>query len=292
MRSMTGYGHGKADTPTSHIEVSVRCINGRYFEPRFHFPRELLEYEADLKKVLQANIARGTVDVFVVRKVKWNTIESKIVVHKELVMQYHNALKNLAKIVKSKYDPHIELIARLPDVLKVESIERVSDHEKKALLKAMEMACKACAQERKREGQSIRGDLDRLLKDLESQVKQIASIRDEVNTQIQGKLELKMKAKLPNMEIDPQRMSQEVAMLLEKSDINEELVRLAEHVKNYRHLLSQDEPLGKKLDFYTQELLREVNTIGSKSSVSRLTQIVVEAKTIIERLREQVQNVE
>lgn len=289
---MTGYGHGKADTPTSHIEVSVRSINGRYFEPRFHFPRELLEYEADLKKILQSNIARGTVDVFVVRKVKWNTVESKINVHKDLVHQYHSALQTLAKLVKGKYDPHVELIARLPDVLRVETTEKVSDHEKKALLKAMETACKACATERKREGHSIRGDLDRLLKDLESQVKKIGSIRDEVNQQIHSKLEQKMKAKLPNVEIDPQRLSQEVAILLEKSDINEELVRLFEHVKNYRHLLSQDEPLGKKLDFYTQELLREVNTIGSKSSVSQLTQIVVEAKTIIERLREQVQNVE
>lgn len=289
---MTGYGHGKADTPTSHIEVSVRSINGRYFEPRFHFPRELLEYESDLKKTLQAHIARGTVDVFVVRKVKWDTIESRIVVHKELVQQYHSALQTLGKLVRAKYDPHVELLARLPDVLKVETFEKVSDQEKKSLMKAMEQACKACANERKREGQSIRGDLERLLKDLETQVKKIGSIRDEVNQTIQSKLEAKMKAKLPGVELDSQRLSQEVAILLEKSDINEELVRLAEHVKNYRHLLSQDQPLGKKLDFYTQELLREVNTIGSKSSVSQLTQIVVEAKTIIERLREQVQNVE
>lgn len=292
MRSMTGYGQGKADTPTSHIEVSIRSINGRYFEPRFHFPRELLEYEADLKKVLQNNIARGTVDVFVIRKVKWSSVESKIAVHKDLVHQYHTALQSLAKLVKAKYDPHVELIARLPDVLRVETSERVSEHEKKALLKAMETACKACSVERKREGQSIRGDLERLLKELEVQVKKIGSIRDDVNTQIQSKLEQKMKARFPSVEVDPQRLSQEVAILLEKSDINEELVRLNEHVKNYRHLLSQEEPLGKKLDFYTQELLREVNTIGSKSSVSQLTQIVVEAKTIIERLREQVQNVE
>lgn len=292
MKSMTGFGHGKADTSQSHIEVSVRSINGRFFEPRFHLPREILALEGELKKILQSYFARGTMDVFVVRKVKWHSVPSKIVVNNKLVSEYHSALKTLAKLLKGTYDPHVELIARFPDVLRVETSEGVSGQETKALLKAMDQACKACSQERKREGSSIRHDLERLLKDLEGCVRTISEIREEVNQQIHAKLEQKLKSKLSDVDLDPARLSQEVVFVLEKSDINEEVVRLREHAKNYRHILSQDEPLGKKLDFYTQELLREVNTIGSKSSVSRLTQIVVEAKTIIERLREQVQNVE
>src|SRR5690606_14477481 len=116
--------------------------------------------------------------------------------------------------------------------------------------------------------------------------------RDQVNAQLRQRLDQRLKARVVAPEIEPQRIGQEVALLLEKSDINEELVRLQEHMKNYKNLLAATGPLGKKLDFYTQELLREVNTIGSKSSVSELTHIVVEAKTIIERMREQVQNVE
>lgn len=296
MKSMTGFGHGQTDTAQSHIEISVRAINGRFFEPRFHLPRELLHVESDLKKILQNHFSRGTVDVFVVRKVKWQSVQSQIVVNKKLVDEYHRALQGLAKILRGKYDPQVEMLARFPDVLRVESNDMVSAQEAKAVLKAMDHACKACSQEKKREGSSIRHDLDRLLKDLEAQVKVIGEIREEVNQQIHAKMEQKLKSKLSAVEgaahLDPVRLSQEVLFVLEKSDINEELVRLREHIKNYRHLLGQDEPLGKKLDFYTQELLREVNTIGSKSSVSRLTQIVVEAKTIIERLREQVQNVE
>ena len=169
MKSMTGYGTGKSQSALSQIEVSVRSVNGRFLETRFHLPREFVGLESDLKKVIAKHFDRGTLDIFVSRKIK---------------------------------------------------------------------------------------------------------------------------AKLSGVEIDSARISQEVVIQLEKSDINEEISRLKEHTKNYRHLLSEAGAQGKKLDFYTQELLREVNTIGSKSSVSKLTQIVVQAKTLIERLREQIQNVE
>jgi uncharacterized protein (TIGR00255 family) len=107
-----------------------------------------------------------------------------------------------------------------------------------------------------------------------------------------SRFEQKIKARLSGVDVDPNRLSQEVVMQVERSDINEEVSRLNEHIRNYKGLLAHNGAIGKKLDFYTQELLREVNTIGSKSSVSKLTQIVVQAKTLIERLREQVQNVE
>lgn len=292
MKSMTGYGHGKVQSVQSLIEVSVRSVNGRFLEPRFHLPREYISFESDLKKILQKNFARGTVDVYVLRRVRWDQVETKINVQKDLVLEYDQAMKLIAKTLKIPFQPHVETIARMPDVLKVETQDSVTGPEKKALLKAMEAACTGCQTERSREGLSLKADMEKILKALEAQVQEILKVREEVNLTLQAKVEAKLKARMPAGDLDAGRLSQEVVFLLEKSDINEELVRLKEHLKNYRSLLQSPLALGKKLDFYTQELLREVNTIGSKSSVSQLTQNVVEAKTLIERLREQVQNIE
>lgn len=289
---MTGYGHGKVQSVQSLIEVSIRSVNGRYLEPRFHLPREYIAFESDLKKTLQKYFSRGTVDIYVLRRVRWDQVKTQILVQKDLVREYNESLKAIAKLLKTSYTPHVEHLVRFPDVLKVETEEVVTGAEKKALVQAMEAACKACQKERNREGQSLKGDLEKLLKSLEAQVNAIHHVREDVNRGLQAKVEQKLKARLSGGEIDPARLGQEVVILLEKSDINEELVRLKEHLKNYRGLLSVPGALGKKLDFYTQELLREINTIGSKSSVSQLTQNVVEAKTLVERLREQVQNIE
>lgn len=198
----------------------------------------------------------------------------------------------MARDLKIRSELHIETIARWPDVIKIDDGNDVPPIEKKALFQAFEKACKACDSERRREGKSLRKDMEDSLASLEKEVSHIQDLREEVNQTLWERFESKIKSKIANLEIDSARLSQEVVMQLEKSDINEELTRLREHTKNYRNLFSESGPQGKKLDFYTQELLREVNTIGSKSSVSKLTQSVVEAKALIERLREQVQNIE
>jgi uncharacterized protein (TIGR00255 family) len=292
MKSMTGFGAGRALSRKSQIEVSLRAVNGRFLETRFHLPREFHPFESDLKKVLERYIERGTVDVFVSRKLKAGESHVKVVLNKDLAQQYFNAYRELSRQLKSKTEIHVESIARLPEVLKIESETDISKDEKKALLEAFEKACRACDLERKREGKSLLKDLEQLLSNLEKEVSEIQAVREEANQGLMQKFEQKIKSRLHGLEIDSSRLSQEVVLQIDKTDINEELTRLREHLKNYRNLLHVSGGLGKKLDFYTQELLREVNTIGSKSSLSKLTQIVVMAKTNIERLREQVQNVE
>lgn len=292
MKSMTGYGLGKVQSASSSIEVSLRAVNGRFLETRFHLPRELIGFESDLKKIIEKYFERGTLDVFISRKVKAGALGNQVTVNKELAKKYYQAYEVLAKELKIKTAFHVETIARLPEVIKIEEASEVSVAEKKALLQAFDKACKACEAERKREGKSLKAELEKLLSQLEDEVSGIQSLREEVNKGLMQRFEQKIKSKLTGVEIDSQRLSQEIVIQLEKSDINEELARLKEHIKNYRQLLQSQETQGKKLDFYTQELLREVNTIGSKSSVSQVTHSVVQAKTFIERLREQVQNVE
>lgn len=292
MKSMTGFGAGRADSSNSQIDVSIRSVNGRYLETRFHLPREFHPFESDLRSILEKYFTRGTLDLFVSRKVKPEQSQSKVVVNRDLAKQYSLAYKQIAKDLKLKNSASVEAIARLPEVIRLESETEVSATEKKALLAAFEKACQNCEKERVREGKSLQKNLQDLLAGLEKEVSEVATVREEANQNLRQRFEQKIQSRLQNIELDPVRVAQEVVMQIEKSDINEELIRLGEHLKNYQNLLKSSDAQGKKLDFYTQELLREVNTIGSKSSLSRLTQIVVDAKTHIERLREQVQNVE
>lgn len=292
MKSMTGFGLGKAQSNHSQIEVSIRAVNGRFFEPRFHLPREYFPFEFELKKMLEKYFERGTIDVFISRKVKPGANLFDVTVNKELARKYFEALKTIAKDLKIRGQYHVETMARMPDVIKLEEVVDLSTVERKTLLQAMLKACQSADKERKREGKSLKTDLEEILDQLEKEVKEINEVREEANQNLLNRFEQKIKSRLTGVDIDSARLSQEVVIQIEKSDINEELTRLKEHIKNYRHLLSASEPIGKKLDFYTQELLREINTIGSKASVSKLTQIVVQAKTYIERMREQVQNIE
>nr|BFD62641.1 YicC family protein [Bdellovibrio sp. HM001]BFD67368.1 YicC family protein [Bdellovibrio sp. HAGR004] len=292
MKSMTGYGTARVQTKDVTVEVSIRSVNGRFLEPRFHLPREFVPYEGELKKVLGATLLRGTVDVFVSRRVKNVAGKAQMTVNDALAKKYMAAYKHLSKELGVPMNVHLEALARLPEIIKIEDSYELFSGEDKILKKAFAQACSNCDKERSREGKFLQKDLQKLLVSLEKQIKVISELRGEANAQLQDRYEQKIRARLKGNEIDATRLSQEIVIQLEKADINEELTRLTEHIKNYRQLVGSQQAEGKKLDFYTQELLREVNTIGSKSQVAKITSAVVEAKTLIERLREQVQNVQ
>lgn len=292
MKSMTGYGLARAQSNLSLIEVSLRSVNGRFLETRFHIPREYASFESDLKKILSKYFRRGTLDIFISRKLKPSAKSHQVVVNTDLAKSYANAYKKLQQSLKLKSALNLDALARYPDVIRLEEKTDAIQQDSEALLKCFEDACKACDKERQREGKSLIKDLQSLVDGLSSEVVKIAKLRDEANKALAEKFHSRIQSKLGSLELDAQRLNQEVVIQLDKSDINEELSRLQEHLRNYSDLLVDKTPQGKKLDFYTQELLREVNTIGSKSSVALLTQSVVEAKTLIERLREQVQNLE
>ncbi len=291
MKSMTGFGQARVQGPNSLFEVNIKTVNGRFLEARFHLPRELVFLEPDLKKALSEKFQRGTVDIFISRKLKGHGSAS-VHVNESLAKEYLKAYSSLAKKLGVIFQPTVELLTRQADVVRVEDSLDAAQKEKKWVVQAFQKALAACEQERKREGAALNKELQKLLTQLEKQVLTIMGLREDANKALQEKFEQKISTRLKNSEIDQQRLLQEVVIQLEKTDINEELQRLEEHIKNYRKLLLSSMAEGKKMDFYTQELLREVNTIGSKSQVANITQAVVEAKAIIERLREQVQNIE
>lgn len=293
---MTGFGTFRTQNNEISIEVSIRAVNGRFLETRFHLPRGYFPYEAELKKKLSSVILRGTVDIYISRKTRSSSVGGRIVVNSKLAQEYHKAFRKLSADLRINENIRLEQISKQPDVIQVEELDTLSTQEVSLLKKNFEAALKKFDAEREREGGALKKDLQKNLKDLQRHIQKISKLRDEANKLLQERFESKVKARLPKevagQQMDPQRISQEIVIQLEKADINEEITRLVEHIKNFDKLVELPVVEGKKLDFYTQELLREVNTIGSKSQVAGITESVVEAKTLIERIREQVQNIE
>lgn len=303
MKSMTGFGRVSNRTKRdlrginegqAEIDVSVRAVNGRYLEMRFHLPREYAGLEADFKSTLTKTFSRGTIDIYVNRTAP--TSHAKVEVNTELAGEYVKAHGALAKATNLKGEPSIEWLTRAPDVLTVKQSDELTDEEATEAKRLVMAAAEACDQERVREGQALSSELEKHLSALEKLANEFVSLKSEANAELERRYREKLAAGLQKFaaggQIDEQRIAQEIVIQLDRADISEEIQRLTEHVKAYRALMKNPEPQGKKLDFYAQELLREVNTIGSKSHIAKLTSLVVEAKTVVERIREQVQNCE
>lgn len=293
---MTGYGLARIQTAEVSIEITVRAVNGRFLENRFHLPRGYYGFESDLKKKMTEFIKRGTVDVYISRKLKSTAVTSKILINTKLANEYLKAFQKLSKDLKMTETIKFDLITRQTDIIQIEEQTEILPSEINALKKTFDLALKKFEIERSREGLALKKDLQKNLKDLLKYISKISKLREDANKMLQEKFEAKIKARLPKdasaQGFDPQRLTQEIVIQLEKADINEEITRLNEHLKNFEKIIDLPVVEGKKLDFYTQELLREVNTIGSKSQISGITESVVESKTLIERIREQVQNIE
>jgi uncharacterized protein (TIGR00255 family) len=297
MKSMTGYSQVQIKETFANIEVSLRSVNGRFFEPRFHLPKEYLFIESDLKQILGQVMKRGTIDIFVARKAI-GTQARKIQYREDVAKSYLEIIKKLSKNLKIETRTLADQLIRLPDVIHYEESSEVAESEVSMFKKIFEQAVQKCVQEKFREGAAIQANLQHLAEELSKNVRAIASLRAEIQTELQQRYRDKMIARLKSFEIDQSvnldegRLLQEIAYLIEKSDVSEEIQRLEEHLKHFLSEIRKPDVEGKKLDFYVQELLREVNTIGSKSQLASITTHVIQAKAFIEKLREQVQNVE
>lgn len=292
MKSMTGYGRFSHSSPELELDLSLKGVNGRFLEIRFHMPREYGALEPELKKLIGQSFLRGTVDVYVNRRPGPQTDTVGVQVRTGLAKKWLEAYTDLAKELRLSFTPDVEAIARLPDVLQLEESAQVTEAERQVLLQVLGKAVQACEQERMREGAALESELMRLVLDLETRVATIETMRADANRELEKKYRDRLARLGLDTTIDGARLAQEIVMQIDRADINEEIHRLREHIKAYRDLLTGKESQGKKLDFYAQELLREVNTIGSKSQIAALTNAVVDAKALIERIRELVQNVE
>ena len=294
MQSMTGYGRRQRSRDGREMTVEVKTVNHRFLDPSFRLPRALSFAEDAMRKQIGAALRRGHVDVNVTY-VNMRQDAREVRLDEGLVLQYKEAILNARKIARKEYssitDENVDWIVSQPDVLQITVKEEDQEAVLSLLSDTLADALDDVIAMRAREG-------DALKKDLTLHLDQVARIRGEIALlapNVPKAYQEKMLSRIKELgvkEIDPQRLAQEVALMADRCAIDEELSRLQSHIAQMRAAIAAQGETGRRLDFLTQELNREVNTIGSKASDAEITRLVVEAKSEIEKLREQVQNVE
>ena len=290
--SMTGFGRGEASGHGYHFTVELKAVNHRFFETAIRIPRHLNSLEERVRKILQEKIHRGRIDIFVNVK-ETEEIKRIVKVDKDLALSYDKTLKELAIAVNSTYETDIYKLATLPEVLTVEDEEIDLELIWLVMREALEDAVQGFLNMRQGEGKRLATDLLQRLHIIEEAKRKVAEYSDAIVVDYQNRLRERIEILLgENAILDETRLANEVAFFAERASITEELVRLESHIEECRVTLNSSEPIGRKLDFMVQEMNREINTIGSKANNLNITQLVVQMKSELEKIREQVQNLE
>lgn len=292
MLSMTGYGRAFVEIDGRQMTVEVKSVNHRFLDIAFRMPRNLMFLEDAARKGISAKLARGHVDVFVTYR-NLRTDARKIEVDEALFEAYVHALTQLNEVsaFNLKDDRTLMNIARMPDVLSLTEAEEDQEAVIALLNAAMDEALDQLIAMRRREGEAMKADLS-------GRVDAIKRMTDAVEARYPETVEAytqRLKTAVSELvggNVDENRLLMEVALMADRSAIDEEIVRLNSHVQQLRELFESPEPIGRRIDFIVQELNREVNTISSKSQDIPITQLTVDLKAEIEKLREQLQNIE
>jgi uncharacterized protein (TIGR00255 family) len=290
IKSMTGYGRGQAQVDGLAFSVEIRAVNHRYADVNIKAPRLLLQLESQIKKQISAVVKRGKVDVYITQETAAQ-VASQPVVNKPLADAYMQLFQQITENYNLSSEISLSLLLAQKDVLTLKDIEIEEQDLSNCLMTALESALQALLIMRQKEGAATAVDIDQrlvLLADLLGKIEQRAP---QVPTEWQQKLKDRLD-RLGDDAGDPQRVAQEIAIFADRCDISEEVTRFNSHLDQFRDLLQQDEPVGRQMDFLVQELNREANTMGSKSNDADLTRQVVLMKSELEKIREQVQNIE
>ncbi|MEH7745074.1 YicC/YloC family endoribonuclease [Neobacillus drentensis] len=288
--SMTGFGRAKAESDFFSVNVEIKTVNHRFCEMNIRMPRQLLKIEDRLKKKLSQYIRRGRVEVYVSLEGE-GSVTRKVHVDWKLLDEYSQIIKQ----VREKYN--VEGIVTLQDLLSrsellhIEESEIGNDELEKLVLEATEEAANLLKQMRLAEGDELKKDLLAILSQLEINVMELQKFAPLVVQSYKERLTKRME-EFVNGQLDETRILTEVAVFADKADISEEITRLKSHIQQFLHTLQSMEPIGRKLDFIVQEMNREANTIGSKANDSNIAKQVVDIKSLLEKLKEQVQNIE
>lgn len=291
VKSMTGYGRAEDTLNGYTITVELRSVNNRYLDCNVRMPRLYLFAEETIKSRVQNTISRGKVDVFV-------TLDStggeqvQVSVNQPLADGYYAALTQLAERYGLSKDISVSLLSRFPDVLLAEKAEEDVEQQAQDICSVLDRALADFDQMRTREGARLEADVLSRAARIEELVGKVEERSPQTVAEYRAKLEARMNEVLSNTQLDPARILTEAAIFADKVAVDEETVRLRSHIGQLRHMLEQGGATGRKLDFLIQEFNREANTIGSKCSDIDIARHVVDIKAEIEKIREQVQNIE
>lgn len=292
IRSMTGYGKQSLSVEGREYQIEIKSVNHRYLDINVKIPKAISYLEETIKKEISNKIKRGKIDVFV--SFENNSEEGrKIEINKQLAKLYIEQLKELAQEEKIESNIEVMDIAKIPDVLTIK-VDEENSKIKDEIKQVTQGAVTRILEMKNIEGEKISQDLLQRIRNIQSKIVEISAKSTGLIEEYVVKLEKRVKELLKNDEVDKSRLAQEVVIYADKCSIEEEITRLKSHIFQFENLISnnQDGAIGKKLDFIIQEMNRETNTIGSKANNLEITNGVIDIKTEIEDIREQVQNIE
>ncbi len=291
LKSMTGFGAGRARVGDEEFSVELRSLNHKFCEVKARLPRELAALESTVVKQVKDRLARGSVEIFIKRQTA-TAAGTVPVVDAALAREYARAFREVAEALGVHAEVSWSQVASQPGVMRLE--ERGMDVESatKAAQAALDQALTALEQMRRVEGEALQADLEARLGLIERWSREVAELAPRSVEEYRQRLAERVAELARGISVDEQRLAQEVAVFAERTDIAEEMTRLASHLEQFRQLMAGSEPAGRRMDFLVQELHREVNTTGSKSQHAEISARVVSMKAEVERIREQVQNVE
>ena len=292
IRSMTSFGRAQSEEgKASCFSIEMKSVNHRYLDINIRMPRMMLALEEKIRNIISKKLNRGKVDVFINYKNYRNDI-GKATLNIELAKNYYECLKQIQKELNVIDDISATKIARFPDVINIEEHEENLDNIFNEISPLIESALNLMEEMRSKEGEKLKEDILSKLQIIDTYVEEIKKVADSIPKNYKKKLEERLSELLSGVDIDESRIALEVAILSDKAAVDEEITRLKSHLSQMRSTLNLNEPIGRKLDFIIQEMNREANTIASKSTDIDMTNKVIEVKNAIEKIREQVQNIE
>lgn len=289
--SMTGYGSAKGVVEGLEVTVELKSVNNRYLDCNVRMPRNFFFAEETVKQAVSNGVGRGKVDVFVSTANSANS-DMTVAVNHELASGYYEAVRSIADELGVEPGLTANQIARYPDVLVLEKREMDKEQAAKELAQVAAAAVAEFNTMRAREGQRLKEDMLSKLSSIESLVSVVEERSPQIVAEYRQRLEAKLREVLEEKALDEHRIVTEAAIFADRTAVDEETVRLRSHVSQFRLMLDGGSPVGRKLDFLIQEFNRESNTIGSKCNDASLARVVVDLKSEIEKIREQVQNIE
>lgn len=289
---MTGFGRGTFSQDDSQIIIELKSVNNRFLDISLRLPPELQALETTMKQAIGARISRGRVDV---NLQIGREMDIGFEINRPMISGYLSALKEIQAEFAISGDPDLNMIAKLPNVLVPKRTE-ISPEKIAAIGRALELAIDDLEKMREQEGQMLQVELETRIVDIERRIPAIEaesnSVADEYRTRLMRRVSEMLAKSDTQIEIDQGRLAQEVAYLADRADISEEITRLRAHIAHFRSIMSESSVMGKQLDFLVQELNREANTIISKSGNMVIKENTLTIKSEIEKIREQVQNIE
>lgn len=290
IKSMTGYGRGKYEHDAREYTVEIKSVNHKYSDVTIKAPRNITYLEENIKKEINKAITRGKIDVYI-SFINNSNIGRDVKINKDLAKIYISELKKICEETNIENNINVIDIAKMPDVLNIQNDEN-EEQIWSELKVALQNAINEFVSMRKAEGEKIQKDLLDRINIVSQNVNKISQFSTRLVEDYVVKLKNRVKEYLNTNVVDESRLAQEVVIYADKCSVEEEITRLNSHINQFIDLLNTEGAIGKKIDFLLQEMNRETNTIGSKANCLDITNLVVEVKTELENIREQVQNIE